>query len=90
MTLICVSKGLSLLSIFAGLFSALFWTRAATVSVRSSRPDNHYRDGQTVHGGTDFFQTATLQAKWNRWAAVAAAIAATAAAVAQAIGPHAN
>ncbi len=73
-----IDKLFEMLSIFAGLLSAVLWTRAATAVVRDSRPDNHYRDGSTVTGGTDFFATARPQATWNRWAAFAAATAAAA------------
>lgn len=78
MCLSTAAKFLNAIAVAVGALSAFLWTRSAMVVVRSNRPDNHYRDGSTISGGTDFFATARLQAKWNRWAAAAAAVAALA------------
>ncbi|MGH9916420.1 MAG: hypothetical protein ACRD63_14165 [Pyrinomonadaceae bacterium] len=85
MTLNCVASALSWVSIGAGLLSAILWMRAATASVRSVRPDAHYRDGTTVQGGVDYFQTVAIQARWNKFAAATASMAAACATASAAI-----
>ncbi|MDO3617316.1 hypothetical protein Q3O98_11410 [Ralstonia pseudosolanacearum] len=72
-------------SVALGVMSALLWTRSATVRVQSTREDGTYWDGHVVDDGNDFYATARVQAKWNRWAAGMAAAAALAQAAANLI-----
>jgi hypothetical protein len=63
----------------AGLIAAVLWFRSATVSIPANPPPSDEKGifpAQITVSDADFIATAVHQTKWNKWAAVAAAIAA--------------
>jgi hypothetical protein len=67
------------------IIAAFLWFRSATVRIPANPPPRDECGGfsaQITVDDSDFIATAVQQTKWNRWAAVAAAIAAACQAVA--------
>lgn len=78
---------LTVVTVILGVVSALLWWRSATVAIphHHAKQDGIYHDGSISVAGLDFLQTATAQARWNKWAACTAALAALFQAVVAAI-----
>jgi hypothetical protein len=76
---------LNWLAALVAVIAALLWLRSATVKIPANPPP---RDESGVFAAlitlndSDFIATAVQQARWNKWAAFAAAIAAACQAVA--------
>lgn len=69
------------ISVLLGVVSAFCWWRSAVVTVPHrlrNQPDGVFFGESPVLAGADLFKTLRLQAKWNRWAAIAATGAALA------------
>lgn len=67
-----------ILTVLLGCTSAFCWWRSAVAKVPHAHCSNDgiFHDMSIAVGGVDFLATATLQAKWNRRAAIVASTAA--------------
>jgi hypothetical protein len=76
---------LNWLAALVAIIAALLWFRSATVKVPANPPpldENGMFAAQISVNDSDFIATAVQQTRWNKWAALAAAIAAACQAVA--------
>jgi hypothetical protein len=70
---------LNWLAALVAVIAALLWFRSATVNVPANpapRDESGMFVEQITVNESDFIATAVQQARWNKWAALAAAIAA--------------
>lgn len=67
-----VSAILKGVAVVAGIVAAVLWLKASVTEISTGDAQS---SGRTSIAGVDVLSTLRVQAKWNKWAAIATAIA---------------